>query len=260
MKTPGEIIETAPSRWGAPRLADLLRRAVEGKKRTRAEIEQLEADWKAQEAKERAEHAARQRVEWPAHLAGCGAPPFAVKALEKPLETAAVRAAREFLTSGKQSLVLSGFTGTGKTAAACLLFGAAQRTETRTGHNLREWDSSRGMFLDFRRLKRVSDYTAEDRLLLRRAWAVPVLVLDELGGQPGEELGPRSLELLEELVDHRDAPGRLTAYTTNLSIQRMEGQPSAFAAFVKARVLSRLNRSGMFRDCGTRDLRQGATP
>lgn len=260
MKTPGEIMETAPSRWGAPRLADLLRRAVEGKKRTPEELERLEAEWKAQEARERAEHDARQRVEWPEHLAACGAPPEAVAALRKPMDTAAVRAARAFLADKRRSLVLSGYTGAGKTVAACLLFGAATRVETRTGHNLREWDSSRGMFLDFRRLKRVSDYAAQDRLLLHRAWAVPVLVLDELGGQPGEELGPRSLELLEELVDHRDAPGRLTAYTTNLSIQRVDGQSSAFAAFVKARVLSRLNRSGMFRDCGTRDLRQGAAP
>lgn len=257
LKTPAEVVEASQSRWGAPRLADLLRKAMSGEKRSPEDIARVEADWAALEQRERDEHSARQRAEWPEHLVRCGAPPRAVEALSKQQDTLAMRAARAFMSSGKQALVLSGWTGTGKTVAACSVFGAAQRTETRTGHGLWEWDASRGLFLRFLRLLRVSDFATEDRILFERACSVRVLVLDDVGGQPGERLGARHQGLLEELVDRRDMPGRLTVYTTNLSLQRNGAEPSDFGAFVGARVVSRIGRSCKLVDCGQQDLRLG---
>lgn len=262
MKTPAEIMGSAPGR-----VADLFRRAIKGEKRTPEELERLEAEWAQQEKAERAAHLERQRAEWLEHLARCGAPQRAVEAAKAIRDTPAVKAARECLAKHRQSLVLSGWTGTGKTVAACLLFGAARRVETRTGYGLREWDASRGLFVDFRRLLRVtdslrfnraSDMPPADRRLFEDACRVQVLVLDEVGGEPGEELDKRHKQLLEELVNHRDAPGRTTGYTTNLSIHRKGEQPSDFAAFIGARNMSRIGRSCIVQDCGTRDMRQVA--
>ncbi|AAK94355.1 hypothetical protein Mx8p20 [Myxococcus phage Mx8] len=268
MKTPGEIMdsaESAPRRFGAPRLADLLRGALENpRKRTPEELEVLEREWQAQEAKERAQHEAAQAETWPMHLRLCGAPAEAAKVLGAAgvLDTPALRAAREALADGKRTLLLSGHTGAGKTLGACHLFRAAVRVETRTGQRLREWDASSGLFLRWTQLKRLSDYAQEDRLLYQRACTVRVLVLDDLGGMPGETLGTRHRELLEELVDRRDRPGLVTGYTTNLGLHRQESAPSDFSAFVGARVVSRMCRQGTYllRDCGTRDLRKEGTP
>lgn len=263
MKTPAEIMAAAPGR-----LAEILRRGINGERRTPQEIERLEAEWAEQERAERAAHAERQRAEWFEHLARCGAPDRVhAEAARNLVDTPAVKAARACLNDRKQSLVLSGWTGTGKTVAACLLFGAARRVETRTGYGLREWDASRGLFVDFRRLLRVtdslrfnraSDMPPADRRLFEDACRVQVLVLDEVGGEPGEDLDKRHKALLEELVNHRDAPGRVTGYTTNLSIHRKGEQPSDFAAFIGARNMSRIGRSCIVQDCGTRDMRQVA--
>nr|WP_217442126.1 hypothetical protein [Myxococcus sp. CA039A] len=253
-------------------MADLMRKAMsQARARPSAGLAQLESDWMQREvelqqaeAAERARHEAAQVAAWPLHLKLCHAPPEAVDALtgDTVLETAALRAARHVLQEGLRTLLLSGGTGVGKTAGACHLFRSAVRYETRTGQRLPEWDASAGLFVRWSRLKRISDYEAEDRQLLHRATHARVLVLDDVGGLPGEELGPRHRELLEELVDRRDRPGMVTAYTTNLSVQRKEAGPSDFATHVGARVVSRMSRQGTFHlaDCGNRDLRRGAKP
>ncbi|RKG97014.1 hypothetical protein D7X74_41155 [Corallococcus sp. CA047B] len=261
MKTPSEIIETAPSRWGAPRLADLLRGALANpKKRTPAELAKLEQEWKQREATDRAAHEAAQAKTWPTHLRLCGAPEEAasVLATTAPLATPALATARQALAEGLRTVLLSGYTGTGKTVGACELFRVATRKETRTGQRLAEWDSSAGLFLRWTRVKRVSDYLTEDRMLYQRACTVRVLVLDDLGGMPGETLGARHRELLEELADRRDRPGLVTGYTTNLPLVSEGGAPSAFRAWAGDRVVSRMCRKGTYllRDCGARDLRQ----
>lgn len=261
MKTPAQIMANAPGR-----LAEILRRGIRGERRTPAEIEQLEREWADRERAERTAHKERQAAEWIEHLERCGAPPRVAEAARKLDDTPAVQAARRCLAERRQSLVLSGWTGAGKTVAACLLFGAACRQETRTGYGLSEWDSSRGLFVDFRHLLRVTDdrrnydltsaMSPTEKRLFETACQVKVLVLDEVGGEPGEMLNATHKKLLEELVNHRDAPGRITAYTTNLSLHRKGDQPSDFAAYVGARCMSRIGRSCISVDCGTRDLRR----
>ncbi|MBZ4397552.1 ATP-binding protein [Myxococcus sp. AS-1-15] len=246
------------------RLADLLRRGMsQAKQQPSAGLAQLEADWKqrelerqraAEEAKAR--HASAQVHAWPLHLEQCGAPAEAVAGLrgETPLETAALRAARHVLRERLRSLLLSGGPGTGKTTGACYLFRAAVRGD----RGLSAWDSSAGLFIDWARLSREEDSEARRRLL-QRAAQVRVLVLDDIGG---EASGPRQRELLESLVEQRDRPDLVTAYTTRLSVQRREGGPSRFAESVGARVVQRMSRQGTFHlaDCGNRDLRQGGKP
>ncbi|MFY1827609.1 hypothetical protein ACN47A_16935 [Myxococcus fulvus] len=246
------------------RLADLLRRGMsQAKQQPSAGLAQLEADWKQREleqqraaAAEEARRALAHERAWPSHLELCGAPAEAVAGLrgETPLETAALRAARHVLRERLRSLLLSGGPGTGKTTGACCLFRAAVRGE----RGLSEWDSSAGLFIDWARLLREGD-SEEPRRLLQRAAQVRVLVLDGIGG---EASGPRHRELLEELVEQRDRPDLVTAYTTRLSVQRREGEPSPFAEAVGARVVSRMSRQGTFHlaDCGNRDLRRSAKP
>lgn len=261
-----------PRRQGPQRLADLMRKGMsQARERPSAGLAQLEADWKQRavesqqaQATERARHEAAHADAWPLHLKRCHAPPEAVEALagDRVLETAALRAARHVLQEGLRTLLLSGGTGVGKTAGACHLLCSAVRHETRGGQRLPEWDASAGLYLRWSRLTHVNDHEAEDTLLLPRAVQVRVLVVDDVGGPPGEELGRRERELLEELVDRRDRPGMVTAYTTRMSVQRREGGPSEFAACVGARVVSRMSRQGTFHlaDCGNRDLRRGAKP
>lgn len=264
MKTVAEVVETSQSRWGAPRLADVLRRAIAGKRRTPEELAELERAWKSQEAQEKAAHLRGQGETWPDHLRRCGAPERAVEALRKPWPTPAYQNAQEFLASRKQNLILSGWTGVGKTAGACAVFGAAQRVETHTGHGFREWDSSQGLFILFPELLRIqaqlrftrpAELPLEERDLLRDACRVRVLVLDEVGDRPEERLTTAEQRLLEELVNKRDRPGTLTVYTTNLSIQRNGDEPSDFGRFIGARALSRITRSYLAFDCGRTDLR-----
>ncbi|NVJ24023.1 hypothetical protein HUW62_22605 [Myxococcus sp. AM011] len=261
-----------PQRQGPQRLADLMRKGMsQARERPSAGLAQFEADWKQREvesqqakATERARHEAAHAEAWPLHLKRCHAPPEAVEALagDKVLETAALRAAKHVLHEGLRTLLLSGGTGVGKTVGACHLFRLAVRSETHGGQRLPEWDASAGVYVSWSRLKRASDHEAEDMLLLQRAVQVRVLVVDDVSGPPGEEVGPRQRELLEELVDRRDRPGLVTAYTTRLSVQRRDGGSSDFATHVGARVVSRMSRQGTFHlaDCGNRDLRQGATP
>ncbi|MFY2557222.1 hypothetical protein ACN469_06310 [Corallococcus terminator] len=264
---PAEPLPQAPRR-----LADLMRKGMsQARERPSAGLAQLEADWKQREVElkqaevtEQARHEAAHAAAWPLHLKSCHVPEEAVAALagEAVLETAALRAARHVLREGLRTLLLSGGSGVGKTVGACHLFRSAVRQETRTGQRLPEWDASAGLFVHWSRLKRASDHEAEDRQLLQRAVQVRILVLDDVGGPPGEEMGPRHRELLEELVDSRDRPGMVTAYITRLSVQRREGGPSDFATHVGARVVSRMSRQGTFHlaDCGSRDLRRGAKP
>ncbi|MCP3061819.1 hypothetical protein LXT21_23835 [Myxococcus sp. K38C18041901] len=248
------------------RLADLLRQGMsQAKQQPSAGLAQLEADWKQRElerkraeAEEKARHESDQARAWPSQLERWGAPAGVGLGGETPLETAAIRAARHVTRERLRTLLLSGGAGSGKTTGACHLFRAAVRTE----RGLSSWDSSAGLFVDWARLLRVGDSDDEDRRLLQRMAEVRVLVLDDVRGVPGEALGPRHRELLEGLVEQRDRPERVTAYTTRLPVQRREGGPSLFAEYVGARVVTRMSRQGTFHlaDCGSRDLRQGAKP
>lgn len=261
--------KTAPA---PKRLADLLRKAMtQAREKPAAGLAELEANWKQREveqrqaeAAERARHESAHAAAWPQHLKLCHAPAEAVEALagDKVLETAALRAARHVLQEGLRTLLLSGGAGVGKTAGACHLFRFAVRYETRAGQQLPEWDASAGLYVRWSQLRRTIDPGAEDAQLLQRALHVRALVLDDIGGLSGEELGPRHRELLEELMETRDKPGMVTAYTTHLSVQRREGSISDFATHVGTRVVSRMSRQGTFHlaDCGTRDLRRKGTP
>ncbi|QSQ15331.1 hypothetical protein [Myxococcus landrumensis] len=263
--------EKAPLSQGPQRMADLLRKAVsQAREKPAPGLAQLESTWKQREvdqrkaeAAERAQHEATQVAAWPEHLRRCHAPAEAVEALsgDKVLNTPALHAARHVIQEGVRTLLLSGGVGVGKTTGACHLFRLALRCETRAGQLLHEWDADEGFFVPFAQLKLVSDDGTEAGPLLRRARMVRVLVVDALDGRSGEDLGLHHRELLEELVGCRDKPGMVTAFTTNLSVQRREGSPSDFAAHVGARVVARMSRQGTFHlaDCGMRDLRQRGT-
>ncbi|WP_338866426.1 ATP-binding protein [Myxococcus stipitatus] len=261
----GDDSKAAPA---PQRLADLLRKAMtQAREKPAAGLAELEANWKQREvaqrqaeAAERARYEAAHAAAWPRHLQLCHAPAEAVEAFssDKVLETAALRAARHVSQEGLRTLLLSGGAGVGKTVGACHLFRFAVRYVTRAGQQLPEWDASAGLYVGWSQLRRAVDPGAEDARLLQRALQVRVLVLDDIGGLSGEELGPRHRELLEELIETRDKPGMVTAYTTNLSVQRREGATSDFAAHVGTRLVSRMSRQGTFHlaDCGTRDLRR----
>lgn len=253
---------------GPKRLADIMRRALDPArpKRTREEYAALEAKWKADEATQRARHASEMAARYPEHLRACKAPERAIAALTeaKPLDTPALQVARRWMDEGKPFLVLSGWTGTGKTVAACWCLRAATRVETRTGYNLKEWDSHAGLFVRLSQLRRLSDFDTGDRALWHRALTARVLVLDEVGLHPGETLSRRAQEDFEELIDRRDGYGRRTILTTNLSLHpevRDDGEKvSDFGLFVRPKALSRLSR-GLVHDCGKRDLRrEGGQP
>jgi DNA replication protein DnaC len=107
------------------------------------------------------------------------------------------------------------------------------------------------------RFNRVAEMPVGDRTLFEDACRVRCVVLDEVGTEPDEVLETRNRRLLEELVDRRDNPGKVTAFTTNLSMQPAGEGPSDFARFVGARIVSRIMRSAMLRDCGQADLRRG---
>lgn len=239
-------------------IADVLRDAIA--RRNVAKDPNAQAEYDAFLAAERKQHEAQQRAIWPDHLRQCGAPERVVEAHRKGvIPTAALETAERWLNSDKGFLVLSGHTGCGKTVAACLAFRKAQRLATRLQEPLPEWDSWSGSFVRFTQLRRLSDFDASDRALLQKAANCRALVLDDVGGAPGEEMPPRLRDVFEELVDRRDAAGKRTAITTNLSLQR--GGPdngSDFGRFIGGRILSRLSRGVVAMECGVEDLRRRA--
>lgn len=260
------ISDTLPPSGTPQRLAELFRRGIRQAGRyTPEERARLEADWKAAEARTREAHARGQAEAWPEHLRRCGAPPEAVLALARVepwapgwalVQTPAVQSVREWLERGLRWLVLTGGTGAGKSLAACLALRHAQRTETRTPYGLAEWDADAGRFVRLGALFRLSDFEARDRAEWEHVKRCRVLVLDEVGGRPGDVPTPRQQEALDELVDARDRAGARTVLTSNLSLQRTDTGESDFARYVGRKNLSRMARSYLARDVGTRDLRR----
>jgi DNA replication protein DnaC len=242
----------------------MLRESRAGKRRTPEELAAAQAEWEREEAAARVAHEAEQRRDWPEFLRDVGVPDQALAALarQEPLEaTLALEAAERFLSSNRRFLVLSGCVGTGKTVAACWCLRASRRRSAERTELLEWWRGGAG-FYRFASIKRVSDYEPRDQELFARACERAVLVLDEVGGRPGQVLGDRHLELLEELIDRRDVRGRRTIITTNLVLHpASREEKSPFAAFVGDRVASRLASSLQAQDCGTEDLRRrGRTP
>ena len=237
-------------------IKDLLRAAMSGE-RLLARPDHA-AEYENFLKRQREAHTAIQAELWPEHVRQCGAHGRTVEAFAKgidPEEPATVFAER-WLKSDKNFLVLSGHTGVGKTVSACLVFRRAVRLATRLQEPLPEWDGWNGAFVMFSQLRRLSDFHEDDRALLAKAKRVRALVLDDVGGAPGEVMPPRLREVFEELIDFRDSEGKWTAITTNLGLKSGEDGRSDFGRFVGDRVLSRLSRGMMAKECGVKDLRR----
>jgi DNA replication protein DnaC len=236
---------------------DILRDILAGIRRSPDDREKAQAEYDAWALAQKEQHEAKQKALWADHLRQCGAPDRAVEALSGPYrQTLAVQAAERWLKSDKGFLLLAGWTGCGKTAAACLAFREATRLASRLQEPLPEWDSWGALFLRFTALKRLSDFDQEDQALFAKACRVRVLVLDDVALAPGEELTPRIREYVEDLFEARDARGKRTAITTNLSVEKEGDKPSAIARCLGPRVVSRMARGLVVQDCGREDLRR----
>lgn len=243
--------------------SDMLRRMIRGEWRTPEQLAEAKAEWEKAEAERLAAHEARQAEEWPRFLAKLDVPDMAQAALARPdalAPTLALDAAQRFLTSRRRFLVLTGGTGAGKTVGGCFCLRASRRRVPGEDAMLEWWEEG-AMFVRLATLLRVSDFNPEDQRTFSRACSREVLVLDEVGGRPGESLTPRQHGLLEELVDRRDVRGFRTVLTTNLSLRSdAEGAPSPFATFVQEKVASRMSASLVAQDCGREDLRRRRQP
>jgi hypothetical protein len=218
-----------------------------------------EATYNAAKAKAEQEAARRRDESFALHLARCGAPERVQRDAAAPglSETDALRAARRWVDSDAGHLVLSGWTGTGKSVAAAWALRGALRVAGWAHFGELEWDSEAAMWLPFGELARLSDYEERDRATFARARRVRWLVLDDVGLGSAAECPPHVASRLELLADDRDAPGRRTVWTTNKTLRRpREDEPHELARYVGQRIYSRISRSVLPVDCGTTDLRR----
>lgn len=237
-------------------IADVLRDAIAH--RNTAVDPKAQAEYDAWLKAQRERHEAEQAALWPEHVRRCGAGDREVEAHRRGIVSKlATEAAARWLKTDACFLLLSGHTGAGKTVAACFAFKTAVRLATRLQEPLPEWDGFAGAFVKFTRLRRLSDFDNGDRQLLAKMKGVRALVLDDVGGAPGEEMPPRLRDVFEEIIDARDARGKRTAITTNLGLERRDGM-SDFARFVGDRIVSRMGRGVVAQSCGVEDLRRRA--
>lgn len=119
-----------------------------------------------------------------------------------------------------RGLVIYGPNGTGKTCiAVCLAFEFRRR-------------GAPGLFLEAATLRSMiieHEIFEDDQLLIDRARAVPVLILDDLGKGIEDNSG-FGLRAIDELIRHRSAAQRITFITTNY------GQPELRAALMPSTI------------------------
>jgi DNA replication protein DnaC len=145
--------------------------------------------------------------------------------------TAALAAAARWAEGSKAFLLLLGGSGSGKTCAAVSIL-------ARPG--------VRGSFIEAVALARMSKF--EDGGEWERMLRIPWLVVDDLGT---EGLTKFFEERIFELVNRRQADGKRTVFTANLTL-------SEFKSRVGARIESRMRADIQATSCGDLDLRQVA--
>lgn len=189
--------------------------------------------------------------------------------LDRPEETAALQAAREFLTSKKTILILAGGVGTGKTVASAVVCDPA------VSIRLGDMDDFRESFVDpvtgnvrFVGDDRPRPAVVEGRMVkaldLARAgmfgeeseiWDVcrvdKLLAIDDLGTEPKDAKG-YYLASLFALLDHRYDWVRKTILTTNLSLEDFK---ATYCVGPGLRFLDRMREAGEFVNIAGKSMR-----
>lgn len=137
---------------------------------------------------------------------------------ERPGNREARKAADAWLKAETGDLYLSGGTGTGKTRLACSLLNEIFH-RTRTGLFVRVPKLLLDLQLGFR--ADADDASREsEAAYLERLYAVPVLVLDDVGVEKGSDFTRRTLQTL---YDERGDRGHRTIWTSNLDLEQLAG-------------------------------------
>jgi DNA replication protein DnaC len=164
---------------------------------------------------------------------------FVTAALSELADTTAMQIARRFSYLPKKLLVLAGGVGAGKTTAASWV--ALKGEDLRPG------------FIRINELERRGRY---DKKLDEWMKDKTSLVIDDVGAEFLDGKGAfRSL--MDEIVDTFYSNRRTLVMTTNLRPRRgKDDEQEQFFERYGERVWSRLSQSGVWGDCGTRDLRR----
>lgn len=213
---------------------------------------------------------ARERVEasLPDRLALLGVPELAIRALQKPDETPAMKRARRWWESEateRPFFVMLGAVGAGKTVAAvwCLSRHLAAGRDAATPGGGRP--IPRAVFLRASAFARMSAYDAKDREWLENdLHRTSLLVLDDMGA---EYLTPSAMTLFDEMLDVRYGNMRRTILTSNLAAQPPQppnppipNAPPTFRERYGQRLWDRLAQVGVMHDAGADSLRKKPQP
>lgn len=202
-------------------LAELIRRRAEESGVFEASEESLARD--AVEQKRREDELAAKR------LVDRGVPARLVELVMGGgvTDTKAIQAARQFVESDRQFLVLAGGVGCGKTVAAALVV-----------HQLG------GRFIDVSRLVRLSRYDDDQ---IRPYEECSLLAIDDLGMEYADTKGS-FLATLDGLLNARYAAGLRTVITANLAWD-------AFRRRYGERIADRLKESGRYVEISDQSMR-----
>jgi hypothetical protein len=216
--------------------------------------EASESDIQAAEQRLRDEYAEGRKAGFVRHLGACGVPEELLEPYRNGIQARPVlQAVKQWVETGKPTLLLLGSNGIGKSvAAAYALRLATTAVWKKPDHpmadaiSVERLDSGEGYFLTAAGLRFASRYTDGKALsTLDRAATVKVLVLDELRA---EDFQGKGLERLEEILSERMAHRARTVITSNLTLAELRECSGP-------RIASRIGGADVF-ETGGQDLRR----